>query len=442
MIVFSFAVFSLRVGTELAVVLNDFDVIVNAFARPELLSRPDTFMFRFFSQGQRGIASASGEDWKVQRTFAATHMKRLAKSNSRMERLMEEEFETLAREMEVRAFENNGEVEIGYDVNMSVANTTWAMVSGQPAVRTCQRMRNFLKAVHGAIEAASTSGILLFMPFLLKFLPERLFGITKMRRWMRESNQFIQDNVDAQRVIMDASSGSDGGSPDSLIGAFLKESQRKGCHASFNDQQLEVLCSEMFGAGGEPTSVTLRWALRFLAENPEIQSRAQAEINQQIGLDRKVNLMDKKHLPYTQALVMELVRLSDIHPIGVLHAPDRDTTIEGFKVPKGTFIFPNFHKVHRDPAHWGDKPEAIRPEHWLNSQGQFVPNHRGFLAFGVGPRNCPGQDFARSQLFFFIANLIQRFDFKLKENDQGVQCSQGVVVSPKPFILKLVPRMV
>ena len=43
-------VFSLRVGTELAVVLNDFDVIVRTFSQPEMLARPDTFMFRFFSQ--------------------------------------------------------------------------------------------------------------------------------------------------------------------------------------------------------------------------------------------------------------------------------------------------------------------------------------------------------------------------------------------------------
>ena len=432
-------VFSIKVGTELAVVLNDFDVIVKAFSRPELLARPDTFMFRFFSQGQRGIASASGEDWKVQRSFTSTHMKRLAKSNSRMEKLMEEEFEILAREMEAKSSSGTA-VEIGYDINASIANTTWAMVSGQSAERTCPRMRNFLKAVHGAIEAASTSGILLFMPFLLKVLPERLFGITKMRQWMRESNEFIKDNVDAQRQVKEASVDGKSGT-DSLIGAFLQEASKKGCHKSFNGEQLEVLCSEMFGAGGEPTSVTLRWALRFLAENPDIQKMAHEEIAAQVGQDRKVTLADRKLLPYTQGLVMELIRLSDIHPIGVLHAPDKDTTIEGFTVPKGTFIFPNFHKVHRDPAHWGKTPEAIQPQHWLNDDGEFVPNHRGFLAFGIGPRNCPGQDFARSQLFFYIANFIQRFKFRLTESDNGVECSQGCVVSPKPFDLTLQSRM-
>ena len=63
-------VFSLKVGTELAVVLNSYESIKKAFAQDELCSRPNTFMFRFFSHGENGIASASGDKWKVQSKFA------------------------------------------------------------------------------------------------------------------------------------------------------------------------------------------------------------------------------------------------------------------------------------------------------------------------------------------------------------------------------------
>ena len=63
-------VFSLKVGTELAVVLNSYESIKKAFAQEELCARPNTFMFRFFSHGENGIASASGEKWKIQSKFA------------------------------------------------------------------------------------------------------------------------------------------------------------------------------------------------------------------------------------------------------------------------------------------------------------------------------------------------------------------------------------
>ena len=40
-------VFSLKVGTELAVVLNSYEAIKKAFASDDLTARPNTFMFRY-----------------------------------------------------------------------------------------------------------------------------------------------------------------------------------------------------------------------------------------------------------------------------------------------------------------------------------------------------------------------------------------------------------
>ena len=66
---------------------------------------------------------------------------------------------------------------------------------------------------------------------------------------------------------------------------------------------LQILCIELFGAGGEPTSVTLKWAVRFLATNPEVQRRAQEEISRAVGQDRAVAPSDRRTLPYVHALV-------------------------------------------------------------------------------------------------------------------------------------------
>ena len=66
---------------------------------------------------------------------------------------------------------------------------------------------------------------------------------------------------------------------------------------------LQILCIELFGAGGEPTSVTLKWAVRFLALNPAVQRRAQEEIAAAVGQDRPVAPSDRHSLPYVHALV-------------------------------------------------------------------------------------------------------------------------------------------
>ena len=91
-------VFSLRVGTEMAVVLNSYEAIKRAFAQEELTARPDTFMFRFFSHGEHGIASASGEKWKVQSKFAQTQFKKLGAGQAKMAESHFGQNDTLARD--------------------------------------------------------------------------------------------------------------------------------------------------------------------------------------------------------------------------------------------------------------------------------------------------------------------------------------------------------
>ncbi|TRY77256.1 hypothetical protein TCAL_17372 [Tigriopus californicus] len=427
-------IFSLRVGTEMAVVLNSYESIKAAFSKTELCARPNTFMFRFFSQGENGIASTSGEKWEVQRKFTHSNLKALGFGQNKMESFIKDEIHDLIELLEEKS-KGGQPVEIGYDINVSIVNVIWALITGERKPHHDQKLRDFLTSVNKGIELASTSGILLFMPFLVKIFPESMFGIDKMRKWMKHSYSYLQEVIDEHKVNhTDVSSNQD------FIDAFLSEMKKDGAHPSFNEFQLLVLCSELFGAGGEPTSVTLKWALRFLALNPHVQAKAQAEIQQVVGNNRMVDLEDRPNLPYVQAMIHEIIRFSDIHPIGVMHSPSEDTELEGFKLPKGTFIFPNFHAVHRDPRHW-EKPEELYPEHWLDANGQFVPNHDGFIAFGAGKRKCPGQEVAQMELFSFVANLIQKFNFSLPASDCGtLETSMGCVVSPKPYDLVLEAR--
>ena len=188
-------VFSLKVGTELAVVLDDYDTIVNAFSKPELCSRPDTFMFRFFSRGEHGIASSSGERWRVQRQFTHKHLKKLGKGNDGIEKHLKEETDILIKNFEHASNHGSTPIEVGHDINVGVANVTCALVSGERRDYEDEHMRKFLQAVDASIELASSSGILLFMPFLIKVLPERCFGLDQMRKWMDESYTFINDII-------------------------------------------------------------------------------------------------------------------------------------------------------------------------------------------------------------------------------------------------------
>jgi len=429
-------IFSIRVGTELAIVLNSYDSIKKAFSKSEMIDRPDTFMFRFFSQGENGIASASGEKWQVQRKFTHTQLKKFGFGRPQMESFVQDEVRDLISVLKEKSDGGKKAVEIGFDINVSVVNVIWSIITGERKSHDDPRIRDFLVAINKGVELASTSGILLFMPFLAKIFPERFFGIDQMRKWMKASYDYLQEVVDGHKSAEPSSED-----PRDFIEAFLAEMSKDGAHPSFNEKQLLVLCSELFGAGGEPTSVTLKWAIRYLAMNPEVMLKAQQEIDSVIGdCDRPVEFADKPKLPYVQAMIQDLIRIADIHPIGVLHSPSEDVEMDGFVIPKGSFVFPNFHRVHHDPAYW-EKPDELYPEHWLDAEGNFISKREGFLAFGVGKRKCPGQEVAQMELFTFLSNLLRTFSFKLTPEDSGkIEATAGVVVSPKPYPIILEPR--
>ena len=429
-------IFSLRVGTELAIVLNSYDAVKKAFSKSELIDRPDTFMFRFFSQGENGIASASGEKWQVQRKFTHTQLKKFGFGRPQMESFVQDEVRDLIATLKEKSAGGSNPVEIGFDINVAVVNVIWSIITGERKSHDDPRIREFLVAVNKGVELASTSGILLFMPFLAKILPERLFGINQMRKWMKASYDYLQEVVDSHKKVEPSSED-----PKDFIEAFLAEMAKDGAHSSFTEQQLLVLCSELFGAGGEPTSVTLKWAIRYLAMNPEIQRKAQQEIDDVVGNgDRPVEFADRTSLPYIQALIQDLIRIADIHPIGVVHSPSEDVEMDGFLIPKGSFVFPNFHHIHHDPMYW-EKPNELYPEHWLDAEGNFISKREGFLAFGVGKRKCPGQEVAQMELFTFLSNLLKNFTFKLTPEDTGkIESTAGVVVSPKPYPIILESR--
>ena len=59
-----------------------------------------------------------------------------------------------------------------------------------------------------------------------------------------------------------------------------------------------------------------------MMNHPEVQHRAQAEINSVVGRQRLPDFEDRESLPYVDAVLRETMRL---HPVMPISAPDLDT---------------------------------------------------------------------------------------------------------------------
>lgn len=74
---------------------------------------------------------------------------------------------------------------------------------------------------------------------------------------------------------------------------------------------------------------------------PEVQEKAQAELEVIVGRSRLPDFSDRPSLPYINALCKELVRWHIVAPTAVPHTLIRDDEFRGFWIPKGSLLIPN-----------------------------------------------------------------------------------------------------
>lgn len=68
---------------------------------------------------------------------------------------------------------------------------------------------------------------------------------------------------------------------------------------------------------------------------PDVQKKAQHEIDGVVGRDRLPTYDDWDSLPYTEAILREVLRWRPVLPLGVPHRVTADDIYKGYLIPKG-----------------------------------------------------------------------------------------------------------
>ncbi|WP_239003622.1 cytochrome P450 [Nocardia panacis] len=92
---------------------------------------------------------------------------------------------------------------------------------------------------------------------------------------------------------------------------------------------------------------------------------------------------------------------------GFFREARQDTTLGGYPIAAGEWVFVLLLAVHRDPAVWGNDADEFHPDRWL---GGFRPKPWAYRPFGTGPRACIGQAFALHEAKLLIASLVRDYD--------------------------------
>ncbi|XP_073497648.1 cytochrome P450 2G1-like isoform X1 [Phyllobates terribilis] len=428
------SVYTLYFGSRPVVVLCGYEAMKEA-----LIDQGEVFgargrlplMEKFF-QGY-GISMSNGERWRVLRTFTVKTLKSFGFGKKSIESKIQIEAQCILEE-----FRNSYGQPLDPDRNIvdAFSNVLCSVIFGDRFEYKDERFIKFLKIAEDTLHlASSTWGQLQsILPTIMNYVPGPHHRIIPMSE---ELEDFILERIKASKETLDRSS------PRHYIDSFLikMEEEKNNPNTEFNLKNLLRSTHNLFVAGIETVSTTLRYGLLILLKYPEIQAKIHREIDQVIGHDRPPNYEDRLEMHYTQAVMQEIHRFSDIIPLNLPHLVTRDIQFRGYQIPKGTEIYPLLCTVHHDPEQFRS-PWKFDPNRFLDESGKFKKNE-AVMPFSVGKRTCPGEVLARMELFIFLTTILQNFKLtsatEFTESDIAPKLA-GFLNAPIHYELSFLPR--
>ncbi|XP_023283957.1 cytochrome P450 2U1 [Seriola lalandi dorsalis] len=426
-------VYSLFVGSQLIVVLNGYEVVKDALSNhPEVFSdRPDIPAVTIMTKRKGIVFAPYGPIWKKQRKFCHTILRNFGLGKLSFEPCILQGLATIKTEL-LRQNETSGGagVNLAPLISNAVSNVICSMILGQRFHHEDREFRTLLDLMERGLEICVNSPAVLINIFpLLYYLP---FGVFKeLRQVEGDITSFLK------RIIAKHQETLDPENPRDLVDMYLMEMLAQQAagekDSSFTDDYLFYIVGDLFIAGTDTTANSILWILLYMVLYPDIQDMVQAEIDEVVGRHRGPSMTDKGSLPFTEATIMEVQRLTVVVPLGIPHMASKTTVFRGHTIPKGTVILPNLWSVHRDPTLWED-PDGFNPARFLDDEGKLL-RKECFIPFGIGRRVCMGEQLAKMELFLTVTSLLQAFKFRLPEGKPPppLHGRFGLTLSPCPY---------
>ncbi|MEU1168364.1 cytochrome P450 [Streptomyces sp. NPDC005921] len=190
---------------------------------------------------------------------------------------------------------------------------------------------------------------------------------------------------------------------DDLLGQLLRPSPRYGL---LPDEAVLDTLPGITVATFETPSRAAGWILLHLARHPRAADRVAAEAAALPADPATTTRTHLRGLPYTEALVSEVLRLYPPSWLLTRDAP-RQTRLADYTIGAGSTVLVCPYTAHRDAREYAE-PDRFLPERWLDDTGS--PAKPGvFLAFGTGPHGCEGAALAMAVLTLLTAQTARRY---------------------------------
>ncbi|KAA1476628.1 cytochrome P450 [Dentipellis sp. KUC8613] len=278
--------------------------------------------------------------------------------------------------------------------------------------------------------------------YLVEFFPWMILA-----KWRTDAEEHCRkDTMNFESLVNDVKERMASGT---VRDCFTTNIVENASHSQLTSGERAWLAGAIYLAGAETSSTAMAWFMLAMLLYPDVQQRAQEEIDNVVGRSRTPTFADLNQLPYIQAVSKEILRWRSPALFGVPLTTSSDDWYEGMFIPKGTSCLPNMWALNSDPELFGPDATSFNPSRYLDESGQLktgIPVEH--FSFGFGRRVCVGQHVANNSLFINIAMLLWATKIEratdangeLVPLDADAYVEEGLAVHPSPFDCKIVPR--
>lgn len=269
-----------------------------------------------------------------------------------------------------------------------------------------------------------------FLPFLLPLFHSR--NLKRMENWSHEIRQFILDNIIEDRIDTWTSSSVQKDYVDSLVDHVTQNCEPK------MEWETGLFALEDIIGGHSAVGNFLVKVFGYVVQNQQVLKKIQQEVDETIackGSDATIELTDRNQMPYTEAVIMEALRMI-ASPI-VPHVANQNSTVGGYLVEKDTLIFLNNYELSMSEALWTN-PKEFNPDRFIRDGRVFKPDF--FLPFGAGRRSCMGYKLVQYLSFSILTNFAQAFDITASDGCKITVEAGNLAVDEKSYEFKFKER--
>jgi cytochrome P450 len=401
--------------------------------RPEGFRRLRELRENAQESGLSGVFVAEGEEWRRQRRLAVTALN--SNHLNRYFHVVRTSTERLHRRLKEVAREGQA-FDIGRELTSYTVDITSALAFGHD-LNTLERGDNELqKHIQRVFQISGRRLIIPVRYWRWIRLPvdraaDRSFE--EIRRAVQEFIEQARERMAARPELREA--------PENFLEGMLAAQEMDG---TFTDEEIIGNTFTLLLAGEDTTAHTMAWTIWLLASRPEVQARCADEADEVLGgvggelFPHEFETVARLH--YGEAVLRESMRLRPVAPLlGV--EPLADTTVAGTHIPAGTrmMLLTRHAGIHGAGL---ERATDFDPERWLDEgdQAGTAPDQKSFLAFGAGPRFCPGRNLAFLESKTAMAMIARNFDVELDDSGRPVREQLSFTMIPQGLRVRLRER--